>query len=62
MQEIINKPIWTNADIRAYAGCGKTQATQIRKIALVKYDGFIKLMPRKVKRDAVIKALQEGLK
>lgn len=61
MEELINKQYWTNADIMAYAGCGKTKASQIRREALVKHDGLIPLLPRKVKRDAVLKVLG-GLK
>ena len=59
MEDLLNKAFWNNKDIQAYANVGVNKASKIRKIAILKYDGFIKLLPQKVKRDAVLKALEE---
>jgi hypothetical protein len=49
---------WTNKDIRDYVGCGVNKASQIRKEAILHHDGFIPLLPRKVKKQAVLDALE----
>lgn len=55
--ELSNKVYWTLADIIEYAGCGRTKASAIRQEAIKKFNGFNKLLPKKVKREAVLKVL-----
>lgn len=59
---LLQKPIWNNKDIQDFTGCSSTTAVKIRKEAITKYDGFIPMLPRLTKRDAILKALRlEGL-
>ena len=58
--ENIDKAFWTNKDIMNYVGCSKNTATQIRKKAILYFDGFNSLMPKKTKREAVLKVLEMG--
>lgn len=53
---LLQKPMWTNADIQSYFGVGATKAVKIRQEA-IKSNGLNKLMPKQVKRDAVFKVL-----
>ncbi len=57
MDTLLQKFIWDNKDIQEFTGCSKTTASKIRKEAITKYDGFIPIMPRKTKRDAILKVL-----
>lgn len=57
MDTLLQKPIWSNKDIQEFTGCSKTTASKIRKEAINKYDGLIPLLPKKTKRDAILKAL-----
>lgn len=52
------KQYWNNQDIMNYVGCGKNKATEIRKIAIIKFDGLNPLLPRLVKKEAVLKVLE----
>lgn len=54
---LLLKSVWTNQDIMAYTNCGATTASAIHQKAVIEHNGLIKLLPRKVKRDAVFKAL-----
>ena len=57
MDTLLQKFIWDNKDIQEFTGCSKTTASKIRKEAITKYDGLIPIMPRKTKRDAILKVL-----
>lgn len=59
MEELLQKTWWNNKDIKAYVKCGTNKASQIRQRAIKYYDGFNPLLPLKVKRDAVLKVLEE---
>ncbi len=62
MDTLLQKPIWSNKDIQEFTGCSSTTAVKIRKIAITQYDGFIAILPRKTKRDAILKVLNlEGM-
>ena len=54
---LLAKALWSLNDIMEYAECSKTTASKIRKEAITKYDGLIPIMPRKTKRDAILKVL-----
>jgi hypothetical protein len=41
-----------------YVGCGKNKASQIRQEAIIKYDGLNPVLPRLVKKEAVLKVLE----
>ncbi|MCM1556788.1 MAG: hypothetical protein NC087_04560 [Anaeroplasma bactoclasticum] len=55
--ELLAKSIWCNQDIMDYAGCKLTTASAIHKKAVLEHDGLVKVLPTKVKRDAVLKVL-----
>ena len=57
MDALLQKPIWSNKDIQEFTGCSATTAVKIRKEAITKYNGFIPIMPKKTKRDAILKVL-----
>ena len=59
MQE---KEYWTNQDIMNFVGCGKNKASKIRQIAIIKFDGLNPLLPRLVKKQAVLKVLEVNVK
>lgn len=52
-----DKEYWTNKDIREFVGCGVNKACEIRKQAILKYNGLNPLLPRLVKKQAVLKVL-----
>ena len=52
------KEYWSNQDIMSYVGCGKNKASQIRKEAIIKFDGLNPVLPRLVKKEAVLKVLE----
>lgn len=56
-----DKKYLTNKDIQELAGCGKNKACEIRKRAIIKYDGFNPLLPKLVKKEAVMKVLEEKI-
>ena len=62
MDTLLQKLIWTNRDIQEFVGCSSTTAVKIRKEAINKYDGLIPIMPRKTKRDAILKVLGVEIK
>ena len=51
----------TNKDIMKLVPCGKNKACEIRKKAILKYDGFNPNFPRLVRRESVMKVLEEKL-
>ena len=57
----MQKEYLNNNDIRALVGCGKNKATEIRKKAIIKYDGLNPNFPRLVRASAVMKVLEEKL-
>ena len=61
-ENLLEKGFWHLADIRAYACCGTVKASKIRQEAIKKYDGLNPLFPTKVRRDAVLKVLEEKAK
>lgn len=40
-----------------YAGCARSKASEIRRKAIVRYNGSVPQFPKKVYRDAVLKVL-----
>lgn len=52
----VNEP--NCADIKAYLGCGLNKASKIRQLAIKKHNGLNPLLPQKVKKDSVLKALE----
>lgn len=52
----------SNKDIMKLVPCGKNKATEIRKIAILEFNGLNPLLPRKVKREAVMKVLERMAK
>lgn len=52
----------SNKDIMALVPCGKNKASEIRKIAILEYNGLNPLLPRKVKKEAVLKVLERMAK
>ena len=59
MDELMSKAYWNNKDIMMFANCGVNKASKIRKLAIIKYAGGIPLLPQKVRKDAVLKVLEE---
>lgn len=55
--DLLKNAIWTNKDIMEYVGCGATKAVEIRKSAVFEHKGLIPMCPKKVYRDAVLRAL-----
>lgn len=55
--ELLIKPVWENTDIKLYANCGSNTAVRIHQEAAIVHGGVIKVLPKKVKRDAVLKAM-----
>lgn len=55
------KEYYNNKDIQALIGCGKNKASEIRKKAIIKYDGYNPNFPRLVRASAVHKVLEEKL-
>lgn len=51
--ELIKKAYWNLSDIQLFVGCGRNKASKIRQEAVSKFNGFNKLLPQKVKREAV---------
>lgn len=56
-EELLKKAYWNLADIKAYLGCGLNKASKIRQLAIKKHNGLNPLLPQKVKKDSVLKAL-----
>lgn len=56
--EVLNKAYWSLSDIQQFVGCGRSKASKIRQTAIMKFNGFNKLLPQKVKREAVLKVLE----
>lgn len=56
--ELIKKAYWNLSDIQSFVGCGRSKASKIRQEAVNKFNGFNKLLPQKVKREAVLKVLE----
>ena len=54
---LLAKTVWTNQDIMNYLGCHKTKASVIRQIAIKKHSGHIEILPKMVRRDAVLEAI-----
>ena len=57
-----NKEYWTNQDIMNFVGCGKNKASKIRQAAIIRFNGFNPLLPRLVKKQAVLKVLEVSTK
>lgn len=55
------KEYLSNKDIQELVGCGKNKASQIRQLAILKYDGFNPILPRLVRTSAVLKVLEEKI-
>lgn len=55
--KILSKTLWSNTDIMDFVGCKKTIASQIHRIAAIEFDGVVKVFPRMVKRDSVLRYL-----
>jgi len=55
------KEYYNNKDIQTLIGCGKNKASEIRKKAIIKYDGYNPNFPRLVRASAVHKVLEEKL-
>lgn len=51
----------SNKDIMNLVPCGKNKASEIRKKAITKYNGFNPNFPRLVRKDAVLRVLNESL-
>jgi len=59
-----DKKYWNLQDIMNYLECGKNTASMIRNIAIKQFNGLCFYDKRKLKKDAVIKAiekLEEGI-
>lgn len=56
-KELLTKAYWNIADICVFFDVGRNKATAIRQKAIKKFDGFNPVLPQKVKRDAVLKAM-----
>lgn len=52
----------SNKDIMELVPCGKNKASEIRKIAILEFNGLNPLLPRKVKREAVMQVLERMAK
>ena len=48
----------TNKEIREMANCGVNKACQIRKIAITRFNGFNPVLPKKTRKEAIIKVLE----
>lgn len=57
----MNKEYINNKDIQDLVGCGKNKASEIRKKAILKYDGFNPNFPRLVRKQSVLKVLNESI-
>ena len=55
--ELLKKAYWNISDICSFFQVGRNKATEIRQRAIKKFDGFNPVLPQKVKRDAVLKAM-----
>lgn len=56
-EELLSKNYWNIKDICLFFGCGRNKATEIKKKAIKDFDGFEPLLPQKVRRDAILKAV-----
>jgi hypothetical protein len=52
----------SNKDIMELVPCGKNKASEIRKRAILDFNGLNPLLPRKVKKEAVMKVLERMAK
>lgn len=52
----------SNKDIMKLVPCGKNKASEIRKRAILDFNGLNPLLPRKVKKEAVMKVLERMAK
>ena len=52
----------TNKDIMKLVPCGKNKASEIRKIAILDFNGLNPLLPRKVRKESVLKVLERMAK
>ena len=52
----------TNKDIMQLVPCGKNKASEIRRQAILEFNGLNPLLPRKVKKEAVLKVLERMAK
>lgn len=50
---------WNLKDIKEFVGCGTNVASQIRQLAINKYDGKCFFDNRKVKKESVLQAIKE---
>ena len=50
---------WNLKDIKEFVGCGTNVASQIRQLAISKYEGKCFFDNRKVKKESVLKAIKE---
>ena len=57
----MNKEYLTNKDIMELVGCAKNKASEIRKKAILKYDGFNPNFPRLVRKQSVLQVLNEKI-
>lgn len=57
----MDKEYLTNKDIQELVGCGKNKASEIRKKAILKYDGFNPNFPRLVRKKSVLQVLNETI-
>lgn len=56
-EDLLKKVYWDNQDIANYLKCGMTKASRIHQLAVKEYNGRVICFPRKVYRDAVLRAV-----
>lgn len=58
--DLLNKPLWSLNDIKSFANCSNTKASQIMQEA--KKISMSRLLPSKAKRDNILKVLNIDFK
>lgn len=61
-EEAMEQLYLSNKDIMELVPCGKNKASEIRKRAILDFNGLNPLLPRKVKKEAVMKVLERMAK
>lgn len=54
-----DKKYWNLQDIMNYLGCGKNKASYVRQVAINQFNGLCFYDKRKLKKEAVLKAIEE---
>jgi len=56
---VSEKKYWHLKDIQHYLQCGKNVASQVRQLAISKYNGLCFYNKKKVKKESCLQAIEE---